>query len=68
MRKKSEIRRLKPSELDLSNKTKLYINGFVSLLQGIVESVQKAVNKQRIFSFFTVDGSITLKIRNIFRI
>ena len=36
MQKKSELRKLKPSELDLPNGTKLYINEFVSQLQGFV--------------------------------
>ena len=52
MRKKSELRKLKPSEPDLPNGTKLYINESVSLLQGLVESIQKAVEQARNVFFF----------------
>ena len=47
MQKKSELRKLKPSKLDLPNGTK-----FVSLLHGLVESMQKAVEQASNIFFF----------------
>ena len=64
MRKKSELRKLKPSELDLPNGTKLYINeSLCPYYRGLWNQCKKLWNKQGIFSFFTVNGSIRIKIR-----
>ena len=63
MRKKNELRKLKPSELDLPNGSKLYINeSLCPYYRGLWNQVKKLWNKQGIFSFFTVNGSITIKI------
>ena len=59
MRKKSELRKLKPSELDLPNGTKLYINeSLCPYYRGLWNQCKKLWNKQGIFSFFTVNGSV----------
>ena len=59
MRKKSELRKLKPSELDLPNGTKLYINeSLCPYDRGLWNQCKKLWNKQGIFSFFTVNGSV----------
>ena len=64
MRKKNELRKLKPSELDLPNGTKLYINeSLCPYDRGLWNQCKKLWNKQGIFSFFTVNGSIRIKIR-----
>ena len=64
MRKKSELRKLKPSELDLPNGTKLYINeSLCPYYRGLWNQCKKLWNKLEIFSFFTVNGSIRIKIR-----
>ena len=64
MRKKNELRKLKPSELDLPNGTKLYINeSLCPYYRGLWNQCKKLWNKQGIFSFFTVNGSIRIKIR-----
>ena len=64
MRKKSELRKLKPSELDLPNGEKLYINeSLCPYYRGLWNQCKKLWNKQGIFSFFTVNGSIRIKIR-----
>ena len=64
MRKKSELRKLKPSELDLPNGTKLYINeSLCPYYRGLWNQCKKLWNKRGIFSFFTVNGSIRIKIR-----
>ena len=64
MRKESELRKLKPSKLDLPNGTKLYINErLCPYYRGLWNQCKKLWNKQGIFSFFTVNGSIRIKIR-----
>ena len=63
MRKKSELRKLKPSKLDLPNGKKLYINESLCPYRGLWNKCKKLWKKQRIFSFFTVNGSIRIKIR-----
>ena len=56
MRKKSGLRRLKPSEQDLPNGTKLFINESLSpYYRGLSNQCKKLWNKQRIFSLFTVN-------------
>ena len=63
MRKKSELRKLKPSELDLPNGTKLYINeSLCPYYRGLWNQCKKLCNKQGMFSFFTVNGSIRIKM------
>ena len=62
--KKGELRKLKPSELDLSNGIKLYINESLCPYYRVLgNQCKKLRNKQIIFSFFTVNGSIRIKIR-----
>ena len=57
MRKISELRKLKPSKLDLPNGTKLSINeSLCSCYRGLWNQCKKLWNKQGIFSFFTVNG------------
>ena len=64
MRKKSELRKLKPSELDLHNQTKLYRNeSLCPYYRCLWNQCKKLWNKQGIFSLFTVNGSIRIKIR-----
>ena len=64
IRKKSELRKLKPSELYLPNGTKLYINErLCPYYRGLWNQRKKLWNKQWIFSFFTVNGSIRIKMR-----
>ena len=64
MQKKSELRKLKPSELDLPNGAKLYINeSLCPCYRSLWNQCKKLWNKQGIFSFFTVNGSIRIKIR-----
>ena len=63
MWKKSKLRKLKPSELDLPNGTELYINeSLCPYYRGLWNQCKKLWNKQGIF-FFTVNGSIRIKIR-----
>ena len=64
IRKKSELRKLKLSELDLPNGTKIYIkDSLCSYYRGLWNQCKKLWNKQGIFSFFTGNGSIRMKIR-----
>ena len=64
MRKKSELRKLNPSELDLPNVTKLYINeSLCPYYRGLWNQFKNLWNKQGIFSFFTVNGSMRIKIK-----
>ena len=64
MRKKTKLRKLTPSELDLPNGTRLYINeSSCPCYRGLWNHCEKLWNKQGIFSFFTVNGSIRIKIR-----
>ena len=64
MRKKSELRKLKTSTLDLPNGTKLYINkSLYPYHRGLWNQCKKLWNRPGIFSFFTVNGSISIKIR-----
>ena len=64
MRKKSESKKLKPSELNLRNRTKLYINeSLYPYYRGLWNQCEKLWNKQGIFSFFTINGSTRIKIR-----
>ena len=52
MRKKSELRKLKPSELNLPNGTKLYINeNLCPYYRGLWNQCKKLWNKQGIFFF-----------------
>ena len=63
-KKKRELRKLKPSELDLPNGTKLFINeSLCPYFSGLWNQCKKLWNKQGIFSFFTVNGSIRIKTR-----
>ena len=62
MRKKSELRKLKPSELDLPNGTKLYINeSLCPYYRGLWNQCKKLWNQQ--ISFFIANGSVRIKIR-----
>ena len=62
--KKSELRKLKPSKLDLPDGTKLYINDrLYPYYRGLWNQYKKLWNEQGIFSFFTVNQSIRVKIR-----
>ena len=64
MRKKSELRKLKPSDLDLPNGTMLYINeSLCPYYRGLLNRCRKLWKKQGIFSFFTVNGSVRIKVR-----
>ena len=64
MRKKIELRILKPSELDLPNGAKLYRNeSLCPYYRDLWKQCKELWNKQGIFSFFTVNGSIRIKIR-----
>ena len=64
MRKNSELRKLKPSDLDLPNGTKLYISeSWYPYYRDSWNQCKKLWNEQGIFSFFTVNGSIRIKIR-----
>ena len=64
MRKKSELKKLKPSDLDLPSGTILYINeSLCPYFRGLLNRCRKLGKKQRIFSFFTVNGSIRIKVR-----
>ena len=63
MRKKIELRILKPSELDLPNGAKLYKNESLSpYYRSLWNQCKKLWNKQGIFSSFTVNGSTRIKI------
>ena len=63
-KKKRELRKLKQSELDLPNRTKLFRNeSLCPYFRGLWNQCKKLWNKQGIFSFFTVNGSIRIKIR-----
>ena len=63
-KKKSELRKWKPSKLDLPNRTKLYINeSLCPYYRGLWNQCKKLWNKQGIFSFFIVNGSTRTKIR-----
>ena len=62
MQKKSELRKLKPSELDLPNGTNLYINeSLCPYYKGLLNQCKKMWNKLGIFSFLTDNGSIRIK-------
>ena len=64
MRKKSELRKLNPSELALPNVTKLCINeSLCPYYRGLWNQFKNLWNKQGIFSFFTVNGSMRIKIK-----
>ena len=64
IRKKSELRKLKLSELDLPKGTKPYINeSLCPYYRSLQNQCKKLWNKQGIFSFFTVNGSIKIKLR-----
>ena len=64
MRKKSELRKLKPSDLDLPNGKMLYINeSLCPYYRGLLNRCRKLWKKQGIFSFFTVNGSVRIKVR-----
>ena len=63
-KKKSELRKLKPSELDLPNRTKLFVNeSLCPYYRCLWNQCKKLYNKQEIFSFSTVNGSVRIKIR-----
>ena len=59
-----ELRKLKPSELDLTKRLKFYINeSLCPYCRGLWNQCKKLWNKQQIFSFLTVNGSKRIKIR-----
>ena len=64
IRKQNELRKLKPSELDLPNGTKLSINeSFCLYYRDLWNQCKTLWNKQGVFSFFTLNGSLRIKIR-----
>ena len=63
MRKKSELRKLKPSELDLPKGQSSINENLCPYYRGLWNQCKKLWNKQGMFSFFTVNSSIRVKIK-----
>ena len=64
MRVKSELKKLKPADLDLSVGTKLYINeSLCPYYRGLWNQCKKLWNRRKLFSFFTVNGSVRVKLQ-----
>ena len=64
MKVKSELKKLKPADLDLPEGTKLYISENLSpYYRGLQNEYKKLWNIRNFFSFFTVNGSVCIKLQ-----
>ena len=64
MRVKSKLKKLKPSDLNLPGGTKLYINeSLCPYYRGLWNHCKKLWNRRKLFSFFTINGSVRLKLQ-----
>ena len=64
MRVMSELKKSKPADLDLPVGTKLYINeSLCPCYRGLWNQCKKPWNRCKLFSFFTVNGSVRVKIQ-----
>ena len=62
----SELKKLKPANLDLSVRTKLFIYESLSSYYGdFWNRWKKLWNRCKLFSFFTVNGSVRVKLQEI---
>ena len=64
MRVKSALKKLKPADLDLHVGTKLYINeSLCPYYRGLWNQCKELWNRRKLFSFFTVNGSVRVKLQ-----
>ena len=64
MRVKSELKNLKPTDLNLPVGTKLYINeSLCSYYSGLWNQCKKLWNWRKLFSFFTGNDSVRVKLQ-----